>query len=90
MGPISSASVGRETPPANIGYFAAKRGRAWHSRTCATLTVTATPLISTISCDQPHFGSAEGELDGDMVAIAGAIIKQRTGAFDPTAYRDRC
>jgi non-homologous end joining protein Ku len=24
-----------------------------------------------------------------MVAIAGAIIKQRTGAFDPGTYRDR-
>jgi DNA end-binding protein Ku len=24
-----------------------------------------------------------------MVAIAGAIIKQRTGTFDPSTYRDR-
>ena len=32
---------------------------------------------------------AEGELDAGMVAIAKAIIAQRTGAFDPTTYRDR-
>ena len=37
----------------------------------------------------PQFGSAEGELDAEMVAIAGAIIRQRTGNFDPNAYRDR-
>jgi hypothetical protein len=32
---------------------------------------------------------AEGELDAEMVAIAKAIIAQRTGSFDPTSYRDR-
>jgi DNA end-binding protein Ku len=36
-----------------------------------------------------QFGNAEGDLDAEMVAIAGAIIKQRTGTFDPSAYRDR-
>ena len=36
-----------------------------------------------------RFGSAEGDLDAEMVAIAGAIIKQRTGHFDPSTYRDR-
>ena len=36
-----------------------------------------------------QFGSAEGELDAEMVAIAGAIIRQRTGKFDPSTYRDR-
>jgi DNA end-binding protein Ku len=36
-----------------------------------------------------QFGSAEGDLDAEMVAIAGAIIKQRTGTFDPSTYRDR-
>ena len=36
-----------------------------------------------------QFGGAEGELDAEMVAIAGAIIKQRTGEFDPSTYRDR-
>jgi DNA end-binding protein Ku len=37
----------------------------------------------------PQFGSAEGELDAEMVAIAGTIVRQRTGIFDPGAYRDR-
>jgi DNA end-binding protein Ku len=36
-----------------------------------------------------QFGNAEGDLDAEMVAIAGAIIKQRTGKFDPRTYRDR-
>jgi hypothetical protein len=31
-----------------------------------------------------QFGMAEGELDAEMVAIAKAIITQRTGSFDPT------
>ncbi|MGB9644891.1 MAG: hypothetical protein WCB44_07135, partial [Stellaceae bacterium] len=31
----------------------------------------------------------EGEPDAEMVAIAKAIIAQRTGSFDPSAYRDR-
>src|ERR1700726_486674 len=37
----------------------------------------------------PQFGSAEGDLDAEMVAIPGAIIRQRTGHFDPSTYRDR-
>src|SRR6202521_4747825 len=36
-----------------------------------------------------QFASAESDLDAEMVAIAGAIIKQRTGTFDPSTYRDR-
>ena len=36
-----------------------------------------------------QFGMAEGELDAEMVAVAKAIITQRTGGFDPTTYRDR-
>ena len=36
-----------------------------------------------------QFPSAEGEFDAEMVAIARAIIAQRTGSFDPTTYRDR-
>ncbi len=36
-----------------------------------------------------QFPSAEGELDPEMVAIARAIIAQRTDKFDPTTYRDR-
>ena len=37
----------------------------------------------------PQFGSVEGDLDAEMVAVAGAIIKQRSGTFDPSTYRDR-
>jgi DNA end-binding protein Ku len=36
-----------------------------------------------------QFGVPEGEPDAEMVAIAKAIIAQRTGSFDPSAYRDR-
>ena len=36
-----------------------------------------------------QFGSGEGDLDAEMVAIAGAIIKQRTSTFDPNTFRDR-
>ena len=36
-----------------------------------------------------QFGIAEDEPDAEMVAIAKAIIAQRTGSFDPSAYRDR-
>src|SRR5947208_16321866 len=35
------------------------------------------------------FGSADGDLDAETVAIAGAIIRQRTGQFDTSTYRDR-
>src|SRR3989440_7671525 len=37
----------------------------------------------------PQFGSADGDLDAEMVAIAGMIIRQRTGNFDPSTYHDR-
>jgi DNA end-binding protein Ku len=36
-----------------------------------------------------QFGSADGDLDAEMVAIAGAIIRQRTGKFDASTFRDR-
>src|SRR5262252_5357379 len=36
-----------------------------------------------------QFASAEGEIDAEMVAIAKAILAQRTGTFDPSTYRDR-
>src|SRR6202521_2734483 len=36
-----------------------------------------------------QFASAESDLDAEMVAIAGAIIKRRTGKCDPSTYRDR-
>src|SRR6202045_705004 len=34
--------------------------RLWHRRTCATLTVTVTPSISTISCDQSNWYASPG------------------------------
>jgi len=37
----------------------------------------------------PRFTSAEGDLDSEVVAIAAAIIRQRTGKFDPSTFRDR-
>jgi DNA end-binding protein Ku len=37
----------------------------------------------------PQFGDNTGDLDAEMVAIARAIIKQRTGKFDPSTHRDR-
>jgi DNA end-binding protein Ku len=35
-----------------------------------------------------QFGSAEGDLDAEMVAIADVIVRQRTGDFDPSTFRD--
>ena len=35
-----------------------------------------------------QFASAAGDLDANMVAIAGAIIQQRRGTFDPSTHRD--
>lgn len=37
----------------------------------------------------PQFGDNEGDLDAEMVAIARAIIRQRTETFDPSTHRDR-
>ena len=36
-----------------------------------------------------QFGDNERDLDTEMVAIARAIIRQRLGKFDPSAYRNR-
>ncbi|MBV8937737.1 MAG: Ku protein [Alphaproteobacteria bacterium] len=36
-----------------------------------------------------QFGSAQGDPDAEMVAIAKTIIAQRTGTFDPATCRDR-
>src|SRR5439155_10423889 len=36
-----------------------------------------------------EFGSFEGELDAEAVAIAGMIIKRKIGSFDPSIFRDR-
>ena len=35
------------------------------------------------------FGTAEADLDPEMVAIAEAIIQRRIGKFDPATFRDR-
>jgi DNA end-binding protein Ku len=37
----------------------------------------------------PQFGDKTGDLDAEMVAIARAIVKQRTGRFNPSTHRDR-
>jgi DNA end-binding protein Ku len=36
-----------------------------------------------------QFGTHDGDLDAEMVAIAGAIMNQRTSKFDASQYRDR-
>ena len=36
-----------------------------------------------------QFGDDKGDLDAEMVAIARAIIRQRTGTFDPSIHHDR-
>src|SRR5205085_420541 len=36
-----------------------------------------------------EFGSFEGELDAEAVAVAGMIIERKTGSFDPSSFRDR-
>src|ERR1700731_4176429 len=69
--------------------------RLWRSR-CSGLVLEPSgngmalfTLRAASDVRAPQFGSAEGELDAEMVAIAGAIIRQRTGNFDPSSYRDR-
>jgi DNA end-binding protein Ku len=36
-----------------------------------------------------EFDTFGGELDAEAVAIAGMIIKRKTGSFDPSIFRDR-
>src|SRR5215469_5820600 len=53
---------------------------------------TGMALFSLRTADEvraAQFGSAEGDLDIEMVAIARAIIARRAGNSDPTAFRDR-
>jgi len=53
---------------------------------------TGMALITLRAADEvraSQFGTADGDLDAEMVAIARAIVAQRTGSFDPTTYRDR-
>ena len=37
----------------------------------------------------PQFTKSDGAIDAEMLAIARAIIGQRTGKFDPSRFRDR-
>ena len=37
----------------------------------------------------PQFAKSDGAIDAEMLAIARAIIDQRTGKFDPSRFRDR-
>jgi DNA end-binding protein Ku len=37
----------------------------------------------------PQFTKSDGAVDAEMLAIARAIIGQRTGKFDPSRFRDR-
>jgi DNA end-binding protein Ku len=53
---------------------------------------TGMALFALRSADEvraPQFPAAEGDLDPEMVAIAGAIISQRIGKFDARTFRDR-
>ena len=53
---------------------------------------TGMALFALRSADEvraPQLSSVDGDLDAEMVAIARAIIEQRTGTFDPKTYRDR-
>jgi len=49
-------------------------------------------LITLRAADEvrvPQFTKSEGAIDSEMLAIARAIIGQRTGKFDPSRFRDR-
>jgi hypothetical protein len=49
-------------------------------------------LITLRAADEvraPQFAKADGAIDAEMLAIARAIIEQRTGKFDPSRFRDR-
>jgi hypothetical protein len=56
-------------------------GKCWRPRGTGMALFT---LRAAGEVRAPQFGSAEGDLDTEMVAIAGAIIRQRTGNFDPS------
>jgi DNA end-binding protein Ku len=50
----------------------------------ALITLRAAEEVRAAEFD--HFA---GELDAEAVAIAGMIIKRKTGSFDPSIFRDR-
>jgi hypothetical protein len=52
--------------------------RLWHSRTCATFTVTVVPPISTTSWLQPNWQASPGaKLSGTKAAIGAAARDRR-------------
>jgi non-homologous end joining protein Ku len=53
---------------------------------------TGMMLITLRAADEvraPQFARIDGAIDAEMLAIARAIIEQRTGKFDPSRFRDR-
>ena len=53
---------------------------------------TGMVLITLRAADEvraPQFAKGDGAIDAEMLAIARAIIEQRTGKFDPSRLRDR-
>jgi hypothetical protein len=77
--PVSSGSGVSPSAGANGWLWRSRAVPRWRCSRCAAAGEVRAP----------QFGSAEGDLDAEMVAIAGAIIRQRTGNFDPSTYRDR-
>ena len=61
--------------------------RWWQSRVRSSVSgPTISTRVLTVTVIRRH---AESDLDAEMVAIAGAIISQRTDHFDPSTHRDR-
>jgi DNA end-binding protein Ku len=53
---------------------------------------TGMVLITLRAADEvraPQYVTADGVIDAEMLAIARAIIAQRTGKFDPSTFQDR-
>jgi Ku protein len=53
---------------------------------------TGMVLVTLRAADEvrsPQFATADGTIDAEMLAIARAIIEQRTGKFDASKFRDR-
>jgi DNA end-binding protein Ku len=53
---------------------------------------TGMVLITLHAADEvrmSQFAESDGAFDAEMLAIARAIIGQRTGKFDPSRFRDR-
>jgi hypothetical protein len=74
-------------------------GRSWSRRTRATYAkpargdgcrrAAAQGWRFSLCVPRRRFGRRSSAWPAEMVAIAKAIITQRTGSFDPTTYRDR-